>query len=771
MFKHSPRVVFQLLLALLGAGGSCLAVAQGSAAGVSLSAAGAAGATATQAAGGSAVAAPAAPTLAVPRIVGKSADAAVTPPTDARAEGGRVETDSLPPNEANEFQNFVLEATGKQLPIYGASFLSSRAVAPLQAIPVPGDHPLGPGDEVLIRGWGAVEIDVRAVIDRHGLINIPKVGTVPLAGVKAAQAEEVIRAAIGKVYRGFSLSVTMGQLRGITVYVVGQARRPGSYTVSSLSTLVTALFESGGPNANGSLRRVQVNRDGRRIAEMDLYAFISRGDKSGDVKLLDGDVIVIPPAAGRVALTGNVKTPAIYELRDKEETLASLLEFAGGVPIFANPRRVLLERIDPARMQPRTVEQFPLDAESLKKTLKDGDLLSVLSILPEFSNAVTLQLGSGEGLRLPYQPGMKITDLIPSKDFLITQASLRKQNQVRVQVDDFRLRTMGNKYDEFNWEYAVVERLDRANLSASLLSFNPGNALGSPASKDNLLLQPGDTVTIFSADDVRIPIALRHVIVRIEGEVRRPGVYQVAAGENLVNLIIRAGGTTTDAYLFGSEFYRESVRRSQQENLDKFVRKIEQAAFSESSRLAANQVVSDASAQAQAQTRLAVEADNRNRFMQRLRELKSTGRMSLGLAPAASGIALLPDVRLENGDRLLIPNRPDFVQVLGSVNTESSQFWQPGRTVADYIALAGVTADADNDAAFVMRADGSVISNAGRWLSSVRGAEALPGDLIVIPEKFDKETYWMGFWRTAKDVTQIFMNFGIGAAAVKTLGK
>lgn len=764
MLKHSPRVVFQLLLALLGAGGPCLAVAQGSAAGVSLSAAGAAGAAAAQAASGSAAAAPAAPTLAVPRIVGKSADAAVMPPTGARTEGG---LESLPPNEANEFQNFVLEATGKQLPIYGASFLSSRAVAPLQAIPVPGDHPLGPGDEVLIRGWGAVEIDVRAVIDRHGLINIPKVGTVPLAGVKAAQAEDVIRAAIGKVYRGFSLSVTMGQLRGITVYVVGQARRPGSYTVSSLSTLVTALFESGGPNANGSLRRVQVNRDGRRIAEMDLYAFISRGDKSGDVKLLDGDVIVIPPAAGRVALTGNVKTPAIYELRDKEETLASLLEFAGGVPIFANPRRVLLERIDPARMQPRTVEQFPLDAESLKKTLKDGDLLSVLSILPEFSNAVTLQLGNGEGLRLPYQPGMKITDLIPSKDFLITQASLRKQNQVRAQADDLRLRTMGNKYDEFNWDYAVVERLDRANLSASLLSFSPGNALGSPASRDNLLLQPGDTVTIFSADDVRIPIALRRVIVRIEGEVRRPGVYQVAAGENLVNLITRAGGTTTDAYLFGAEFYRESVRRSQQENLDKFVRKIEQAALSESGRLAANQVVSDA----QAQTRLAVEADNRNRFMQRLRELKSTGRMTLGLAPAATGFALLPDVRLENGDRLLIPSRPDFVQVLGSVSTESSQFWQPGRTVADYLALAGVTADADSDSTFVMRADGSVISNTGRWLSSVRGAEALPGDLIVIPEKFDKETYWTGFWRTAKDFTQVFMNFGIGAAAVKTLGK
>ena len=776
----------------------------------------------------------------------------------------------------NEFQKFVAEATGTLLPIHGSEFFSANnGYKPSKSVPVPGDYVLGPGDELLVRGWGAVDIEFRAVIDRDGLINIPKVGTVALAGVRAGNVEAVLRAAIGKVYRGFTLSVTHGQLRGITIYVVGQARRPGTYTVSSLSTLLTALFESGGPSPNGSLRHVQVKRAGVLVGEMDLYALLAKGDKSSDVKLADGDVIVIPPAGGYVALTGMVERSAIFELRGEDDTVENLLEMAGGLPVVADPRRLIIEHLDPGVNQPRTVEDLTLDAAGLKKTLKSGDMVSVLPISPEFANAVTLRVRNGLAFRMPFVPGMKVTDMIPDKASLLSRAAFIRQNSfgrgladqyeefnwgyavverpnrgslmvdlvgfnleraladpsgpdnISLQVGDtvtvfyendvadlpvppalanavtvrtkngrsFRAafrpgmkitdlipekaslltradiarqssvgRGLGEQYDKFNWDYAVVERPNRADLTVSLVAFSLEGALANPKGPDNILLQVGDTVTVFSSDDVRIPIAKRRVFVRIEGEVKLPGVYLAKPGESLINLVLNAGGMTPDAYLFGAEFYREAVRRSQQENLDKLVRRYEQQSLSETNRIAAN----NPDAQAQAPV-LAAQAESRQRFLQGLRLLKSTGRMSLGIDSAEDSLAQLPDIRLENGDRLVVPNRPDFVQVAGAVEVEAALVWFPGRTVSDYLAQAGASQDADKDAMFVVRANGAVLSNSSRWLSSVSGLDVMPGDVIVIPEKLDKETAWRAFTRNAKDITQILYQFGIGAAAWKTL--
>jgi protein involved in polysaccharide export with SLBB domain len=676
---------------------------------------------------------------------------------------------SLTQAEPNEFQKFVFEATGKLLPIYGADFFSSASMAPTKGAPVSGDYTLGPGDEVLIRAWGAIDIDYRAIIDRNGLINIPRVGTLSLAGVKSTNVEDLIRTTLGKSYRGFQLNVTLGQLRGITVYVVGQARQPGTYTVSSLSTVITALSESGGVSANGSFRHVQLKRAGRLIAEIDLYAFLAKGDKSADMKLIDGDVIVVPARAAQVALTGEVETPAIYELRNADDDLRSVLEIAGGLPVLADPRRITLERIEPGRNQPRTVEELALDASGMSRKLRNGDLVSVVAISSEFANAITLRGAVGQALRLPFRTGMKITDVIPSKEFLATRMAIRRQNSALNNQKDF-VASVGNLYDEVNWDYAVVERPNRGDLTVSLVPFDLGKALADPKGPDNLLLQAGDILSIFSADDVRIPIAKRRVFVKIEGEVKRPGVYQVAAGENLTNIILNAGGVTSDAYLFGTEFYRESVRKAQLENLDKLLRRLEQQLNSESGRLAANQSgFADSAGITAMQARQTKEQETRDKFLQRMRDLKPTGRMSLGVSPNETHVGVMPGVRLENGDRLVIPNRPDFVQIYGAVNLDSAIFWESGRTVSDYLHKAGLGPDSDKDALFVLRADGSVISNAGRWMTSVAGAEIYPGDIIVVPEKSDKESFWPAFTRYLKDYTQIFSNLGVGAAGIKIL--
>ncbi|WP_440966783.1 SLBB domain-containing protein [Massilia sp. GER05] len=684
--------------------------------------------------------------------------------------------------ELSEFQKFIADNTGQVLPIFGTAFFANAQAtfAPIVNSPVPSDYPLGPGDELKIRGWGTIDIDYRATVDRNGTINIPTVGSVVLAGVKAGDAENVVRAAIARLYKGVTVSVNFGQLRAITVYVVGQANRPGTYTVSSLSTLVTALFASGGPNANGSMRRVQVKRGGKVVAELDLYSFIAKGDKSADIKLLDGDTIYIPPASGFVALVGKVNSPAIYELKYSNEPLESVLDYAGGLPVVADPRRAFLERIDPNKSRPRSVEEFALNSEGLKRSLKNGDVLNVTSIIPEFSNAVVLRGNVDQPVRAPFKQGMHISDLIPNREYLITRNSIKRQNNT-VAVDNDEKNTtenagsiatrIGGLIDAINWDYAVVERVNRSDLSVQLIPFNLGNVFLHPAGPDNLQLQPGDTVTIFSQSDVAVPMEKRQIFVRVEGEVKIPGVYQMTAGDTLSTLIAKAGGPTSNAYMFGTAFYREEVRKEQQANLQRAVDRLEAQIRNEESTQAANLRAMSSADAAAASAQLETERKIAQERIDRLRKLESSGRIAFGLDPNERSFAHLPQVTLKNGDRLVVPSKPAFVHVFGAVNVEASPLWKPNSRVSDYLKIAGTAMDADVDNAFVLRIDGTVVStnSQGWFFGKIGGVEVMPGDTIVVPEKFDRQTAWSKFMQGAREWTQIFANFGLGAAAVKTL--
>ena len=682
----------------------------------------------------------------------------------------------------SEFQKFIADSTGKILPVFGAQFFANAnaTFTPISGAPVPADYPLGTGDELMIRGTGSIDIDYRATIDRNGQISIPTIGSVNLAGVRAGDAESVIRAAVATMYKGVTINVNFGKLRAITVYVVGQANRPGTYTVSSLSTLVTTLFASGGPNANGSMRHLQVKRAGKVVADLDLYAFIAKGDKSADIKLQDGDSIYIPAATGHVALVGKVNTPAIYELRTANDTIESMLDVAGGMPVVADPRRAYLERIDASKSQPRSVEQFALIGAGLKRTLKNGDVLNVTSITPDFSNAVILRGNVDQAIRAPFLPGMHVSDLIPNREYLITRSSIKRQNGAVSTGENDKVTNeaagniasrIGGLIDEINWDYAVVERINRSDLTVSLIPFNLGNVFSNPASTDNVQLQPGDTVTIFSQQDVAVPMDKRRVFVRVEGEVKVPGVYQMNAGETLQSLLARAGGTTSDAYFFGTAFYREQVRVEQEANLAKAAAKLENQLRIEQSKSVANAralSTNDAqAAEAQRQAELQLAKENISRFKQ----LKPTGRIAFGLDPAERSFARLPQLKLENGDRLVIAAKPEFVHIFGAVNAEASPMWRSNARVEDYLNMAGLTTDADAENVFIMRTDGSVVArNTNSWaFGGIGGVIVMPGDSIVVPEKFDKETSWSKFTKGTREWAQIFANFGLGAAAVKTL--
>jgi protein involved in polysaccharide export with SLBB domain len=335
------------------------------------------------------------------------------------------------PDQPTEFQRTVYASVGQMLPIYGAKlFLQSPSTfAPVDQVPVTPDYVVGAGDQLLIRVWGQMNFNAEVTVDREGLVYVPHVGGIHVGGVRYGNVQQVVRDAIGRIYKNFDLSVNMGQLHPIRIFVTGQARYQGSYTVSSVSTLVSALFATGGPSPQGSMRHIQLRRNGATIADFDLYELLVKGDKSHDVRLLPGDVIYIPPVGPQVALYGSVRTPAIYELLDdKGNTLGDVLEDAGGLSATASLSRASLERIGPE--QHKRAIDVSLNAEGKAIKMHDGDVVRVLPISPSFEQTVTLRGNVADPGRFAWHPGMKLSELLPSPDALITRDYWQKRNQL-----------------------------------------------------------------------------------------------------------------------------------------------------------------------------------------------------------------------------------------------------------------------------------------------------------------------------------------------------
>ncbi|GGX16471.1 hypothetical protein GCM10007242_23820 [Pigmentiphaga litoralis] len=686
--------------------------------------------------------------------------------------------------QISQFQQFVQQSTGRLLPVYGQDLFDLPEVtyAPDGGAPARDDYVLGPGDELQVQVWGGVDYKGSVTIDRNGQASIPRVGVVNLAGTRVGDVEAVLRQNIGRTFTNFNLNASLGKLRSIQVYVVGQAQQPGTYNLSSLGTLVNALFASGGPNGNGSMRNIELKRGGKVVTTFDLYDFIGRGEKGRDVPLASGDVIVIPPVGPRVAIAGALDNAAIYELKPGQNvgnSLGDILTLGGGVPTLATSHKALIERVVPEQTPPRQVQDLVLDNAGLAMPLRDGDIVTLLGISPAFANAVTLQGNVAAPLRYRWFRGMKVRDLIPERDALITadyyvRKNLLVQNAEALGSDatkagnqvDRRVRSM---VDEINWDYAVVERLDRDKLRTQLIPFNLGRAVLQGDESQNLVLQPGDVVTILSQNDLRLPAEKRTRLVRVEGEVSAPGIYEVLPGETMSQLIQRVGGITPQGYVYGIEVDRESVRQKQQQNLDLLIRRLESQQQSQILYIMANRNTADAAAQAAvAQQQQALARSQ----LEALRKLRSNGRIALEMpaGDAAMSVASLPDLPLEDGDRVMVPTVPSFVSAVGAINNENVFIYKNGRTVGEVIKSAGVRPEADLKQLFVVRADGSILaSGSGFFSSGVQSVALMPGDTIVVPEKLDRETTGNFVARQLKDWTQIFSQLGLGVAALSVI--
>jgi protein involved in polysaccharide export with SLBB domain len=657
-----------------------------------------------------------------------------------------------------EFQEFVASSVGRILPIYGYNLFDHvpSSFAPGDRIPVTSDYRIGPGDEILIRAWGQIDLDGRLVVDRSGQIFLPKVGTLTVAGLQYQQLAEYFRTAIGRVFRNFDLTVSLGQLRSIQVLVVGQARRPGTYTVSSLSTLVNALFASGGPAETGSMRRIQLKRNNAVVTEFDFYDLLVRGDQSKDVRILPGDVIYIPPVGGSIAMAGSVNVPAIYELREKL-TLQDAIAMAGGLTTTADGEKAVVERIEDHGM--RRVEEFlltgpPGSQPEWDRLLKDGDVVRIFPLSPQFENSVTLRGNVARPGRVEWHSGMRLKDVIPNREALVTREYWRASNAMQNAA-------LGRAAPEINWDYAVIQRLDRQDLTTRLVAFNLGKLELEGDERENLELEPGDAIIIFSQNDLAVPLARQSKFVRLEGEFRAAGVYRAEAGESVRHLVERVGGLTPNAYLYGAEFTRESVRAQQQKGLDRMIEQLEDDITRNTLAPAglSPEEVADYQAKLDAQRRL----------VEKLRAVKATGRVVLDLVPQAAGVNELPAIAVEDGDRLVVPYRPSTIEMLGAVYNKNSFLYRRDARVEDYLQRAGgPTRDADTSRMFIIRADGSILgkqSVKGLWSGGFASLRLMPGDAVVVPERLSRGSLLKGL----RDWSQVFSQFALGAAAIRII--
>ncbi len=776
-----------------------------------------------------------------------------------------------PTRPETEFEQIVADSVGRPLPLFGQSLFvqAPSTFSPVDWMQVPNDYIVGPGDELQIRIWGQVQANLRVVVDRSGQIYIPQVGQISVAGIHYGDLEQHLKSEISKIFKNFNVTANIGRLRSIQVIVVGNARYPGTYTISSLSTLVNAVFASGGPTPQGSLRDIQVRRDGATITDFDFYDLVIKGDKSKDVRLQPGDVIYIPHVGPLVAIAGSVNSPAIYEMKD-HSILGGLIEIAGDLSPVADTNKITIDRF--VEHIARKTLEFPYDAQSRAEPLKDGDIVRVFSIVPRFEDTVTLRGNVANPGRYPWKPGMRVRDLIPDAQALLTRRYWRNRaaivngsateypipgeaaqnrpnnlnqaptngttsngapangsaangsatpgvpqstqtnnspsalpegaggsanaagslyaqselspsanqtpspsgttipsnqqslqtstatpypNVVKDIAEDVR------RYaPEINWDYAIIQRVNPVDLSSKLVWMSPRKAIIEKDEASNLELQAGDIVTIFSQRDISVPQADRSQYVIVEGEVKRPGVYKLETNETLRSVLIRAGGLTPDAYVYGSQLIRESARVDQQKSLNELAQTMEVQIRQSALSVAASSNPGDLPQMLAAQEAIIAQ----------LRNTRASGRVALPVKPKDTNITDLPDIAMEDNDRLSIPHVPSTVSVVGDVYNPGSFIYEARNSAGAYLEIAGKgKPQSDLHHAFVLRANGVVVAAnnvnglfEGSKFSRLR---LYPGDQIVVPYKLPTGAFIRGL----QGWTQISSQLALTAAALAIL--
>jgi polysaccharide export outer membrane protein len=453
-------------------------------------------------------------------------------------------------SQAVEEQRFTFERA--ELKPFGYDFFTDALRAAGTDIPVPADYAVGPGDTVMVQLYGKENAEYALQVSREGVLSFPGLGPIPVAG----QRFEVMQAALVRRVQqqmiGVQASVTMGPLRSVRVFVLGEVVRPGSYTVAGLATITHALYASGGISASGSLRDIQLKRDGKVVRRLDLYDLLLAGDTSDDVRLQPGDAVFIPPVKATAAIEGQVRRPAIYELQG-QTSIQQLVELAGGLMPDAYPQEATLERIGSDRL--RTVVDIDLtQTTNQSSSVQAGDHLKVYSVLDKLEDVVRL---SGHVYRpkfAQWRTGLRLSDLVPDASELKAKADLG---------------------------YVMVRREKAPTREVEVVSTNLARAMAAPGGDDDLVLQPRDQVFVFATDEDRRAIVDPIIeemraqarrgeparVVGVSGAVRALGLFPLEPDMRLSNLLAAAGGLSERALIGEAEVSRFEVVDGQQRKI------------------------------------------------------------------------------------------------------------------------------------------------------------------------------------------------------------
>lgn len=398
-------------------------------------------------------------------------------------------------------------------------------------LPVGPDYVLGPGDTLQIDLWGGVSQRLQRVVDRGGQISLPESGSVQVTGKTLGKVQELVQAVLRTQFRDARADVTLARLRTVRVWVVGDVVRPGAYDISSLSTILNAVYAAGGPTSRGSLRVVKHMRGGQVVQTVDLYDLILHGVRSDTTPLQPGDTIQVVPVGPEITVEGMVRRPAVYELRG-ESNLAEALDMAGGVLSTGTLRHIDVERVQAHEKKIMLSLDVP-DTNDKQQTLQamegfriqDGDVIRISPILPYAYKTVYLDGHVFHPGKYPYTDGMKVTDLIKSFSDLLPEPSGSHAEIIRLEPPDFRPVVIGFNLDDV---------LDGKVPAPSLKAF--------------------DTVRIFGKYDFQDPPE-----ITVTGEVRAPGEHLTNGQTHLRDAVYLAGGLTPDAKLNDAQIYRKEA--------------------------------------------------------------------------------------------------------------------------------------------------------------------------------------------------------------------
>lgn len=664
------------------------------------------------------------------------------------------------------------------------------------SIPVGPDYVLGPGDEIIINIWGKIEETFKQVIDKNGKIFIPKIGEIYLSGETLASANQIINNNLKKEFVNFSSNVSVGKLRSIKVFVLGEAQRPGAYDISSLSTLITALYVGGGPTKNGSLRKIKLIRNNKTYKVVDLYNYLLNGDNREDIRLKTNDTIYIPIIGDVVSVQGNVKRPGIFEIEENTNLYDALYVLAGGPDAGFYSGRIQIQRTIKGEkyiaedVEVSSLQKMKLELSKIK--LENGDVVTILPISDVLFKYVTIHGNVARPGKYAMEEGLTILDLIENADNILSGTYTNRVNVYRAVDDtereilnvdlnspeakDFQLKEFdvvkvySNKevYGEDTvtiygavhkpGSYVLLKNMNiqdllflaekkqnaqLSNIEVSRKSVNGYNDIFVV----NLLDKPLVDFKLMNEDLIFVRIdemKYEKKTVSVSGFIKYPGTYVLKAGERISDVISRAGGISDDAFLKGIDIRRTSVQKFMATGKEKILR-------SEKRRLIFDQRNIDDS-----------DIDKKNIYEKALAVLdnqinQSAGRIVVKANNWDEFLHSKYNVILEDQDTIFIPQNPSTVQVIGGVQNQSS-FIFLNKKAKYYIEQCGGFSD------FAVKKNILIFKANGEVTRDTKNIEL--GDTIYVPEKIKVDKRYLD---TIVRITQVLANIATTVLLINNL--